>query len=79
MDINLSDAIKQPSPEGWVPKHGEYVIVPAKTSRRAFSAIVTAVLDDIVRVRVPIFRMGQQEWLLANIRTHPNYRRETGM
>jgi hypothetical protein len=66
----LIDELKEPFPDDWTPKPGEKVIVPSVSfgKRRAYSATVEIVLNDIVRVRVPYFAWGRQQFLLKQIR-----------
>lgn len=49
------------------------MIVPSRTYGKncGYSAYVVKRLDDIITVRVPIFHMGRQQWLLKDIRKHP--------
>ena len=74
----LKECIRHNFPEGWKPSIGQYVIVPGQTVKRGWTGIVEAVLDDIVRVRVPRFKNGRQEWLLRDVRPHPYLKAERG-
>lgn len=67
----LKDCIRHNFPDGWKPSRGQYVIVPGKTSKRGWTGVVEAVLDDIVRVRIPRFGYARQEWMLKDVRPHP--------
>lgn len=65
--MTIRQMLKQPAPEGWTPKVGEPVVVPSISRYGAgWSAFVTKVLDDIVEVRVPMFRNGRQTHLLRD-------------
>jgi hypothetical protein len=74
----LKECIKHVFPGGWKPSIGQYVIVPGKTTKRGWTGIVEVVLDDIIRVRVPRFKNGRQEWLLRDVRPHPYLKAEEG-
>jgi len=68
--MTLFEQLQQPEQSDWKPKPGDKVIVPSVSfgKKAAYSATVETVLDDIVRVRVPYFRWGRQEFLLGQIR-----------
>lgn len=70
MRLTFWKRLQLPFPEGWTPKKGERVIVPSVTPDKwkGWSATVEAVHDDIVTVRVPMFRYGRQKFLLNQIR-----------
>ena len=65
----LDMMLAQPFPEGWVPRVGETVVVPALdgSGRGGWRVDVTAVLGDMVRVR-RWWSGKQTEFLIKDVR-----------
>lgn len=76
-DKSIARILRDPAPEGWTPKFGERVVLPALNGVGGHRGTVTKCLGDITEVAVPTFRNARRRLITSTLRPDPSVKGAT--